>query len=102
MTWRIWAGMAGLALILGSGCLCGIRGKCAVAPPAEDSGSAVVKSATYDADTQTLTMTFPNGSRYAYSEVPPEVHTGLEAAESKGRFYHSEIKGKFPSTRLDP
>ncbi len=48
----------------------------------------------YDEDSQTLEIEFTNGAVYQYSDVPPEVHHGLMAAESHGRYFHQHIRNK--------
>lgn len=43
------------------------------------------------------------GHTYAYSDVPPEAHTALMEAESKGKHFGEHIKGKlFKYRKLEP
>lgn len=54
----------------------------------------------YDADSKTLAISFPGrGAQpdtiYHYFDVPAEVYAGLQASESKGKFFGSEIRTKF-------
>lgn len=54
----------------------------------------------YDADSQTLAVSFPGrggepDTVYHYHDVPAEKFAELEAAESKGKFFGSQIRGKF-------
>jgi hypothetical protein len=48
-----------------------------------------------------LELEFHSGSVYEYHEVPPETFRDLMAAPSKGRFFASEIRGQYPSNRLE-
>lgn len=62
--------------------------------------SSQVSGFGYDATTQTLAVQFPGrgatpGSIYHYSAVPPEVFADFQAAESKGKFFGSKIRGHF-------
>jgi len=34
------------------------------------------------------------GAVYQYFDVPPEVHSGLMAAESHGRYFHQHVRDK--------
>jgi hypothetical protein len=61
--------------------------------------SSAVASVGYDPKSRTLEVEFRSGSVYGYHEVPPEVFRGLMEAPSKGRYFASEIRGQYPSTR---
>lgn len=57
--------------------------------------STNVESATYDADTQQLVVTFKNnggGATYAYSGIDELTAGAFERAESPGGFLHTTIK----------
>ena len=56
--------------------------------------SSNVKSAGYDPQSQTFEIEFLTGI-YRFKEVPQEVVDGFQAAESKGRYFAQNIKGKF-------
>ena len=49
-------------------------------------------SASYDPETQTMTIWFPNGRSYDYDGVPPDVYEGFQAADSKGSYYNARIR----------
>lgn len=62
--------------------------------------SSQITAFGYDAATQTLAVQFPGrgatpGSTYHYSGVPSEVFTAMQAAESKGKFFGTVIRGRF-------
>lgn len=46
----------------------------------------------YDAATSTLEVEFHHGGVYQYSGVPNEVHAGLMAADSHGKFLDVHVK----------
>ncbi len=67
-------------------------------PPQRQSfpGSSALSSAAYDPDTQSLTISFRNGSTsYTYPSVPPDVWEQLQSADSPGRFWRDSIKDQF-------
>lgn len=49
----------------------------------------------YDPDTFTLNVETRDGRTYTSTGVPPEVAAGLQSAQSPGRFYQTEIKGRY-------
>ncbi|UQA60926.1 KTSC domain-containing protein [Polyangium aurulentum] len=57
-------------------------------------------SVGYDPTTETLDVEFRDERVYRYRGVPPEVHAGLLAAPSLGRFFLAHIRGKYPCERL--
>lgn len=54
--------------------------------------SSMLERGTYNSDTQTLEITFSNGSTYLGEGIPPSVWAGLKGASSPGSFYHREVK----------
>ena len=62
--------------------------------------SSNVASIAYDSSTQTLGVKFLNGSEYHYAGTPPDIYTGMLAAESVGQFLHQNVKGVYPYTKV--
>lgn len=62
--------------------------------------SKVIETVFYNHTNGTLTVHFRGGPSYAYVHVPEEVYQSLMAAESMGRYYSNEIRGRFTSRRL--
>ena len=60
--------------------------------PVESSSLA---SVGYEPGTQRLEVEFRHGAVYAYSEVPQQVFDAFMTAESKGRFFNSEIRDRY-------
>ncbi len=50
---------------------------------------------------RTLFISFHHGGIYSYADVPYAVFQALLDAESVGKFFHANIKGKFEFTKLD-
>jgi lysyl-tRNA synthetase class 2 len=66
-----------------------------------DADSAAISEIDYDAERAKLMVRFVSGERYVYVGVPGEVHRSFCDADSKGRFFHAEIRDRYPYNRLD-
>jgi hypothetical protein len=55
----------------------------------------MLQAIAYDETDNTLCVTFGNGGKYAYKDVPRNVFEELIAAESEGEYLLSKIKGKY-------
>ena len=64
--------------------------------------SSVIDSYRYEPADRVLLITFVSGQVYAYFDVPPEVDAGLRNASSRGRYFASRIRDRFPYRRLTP
>jgi len=56
--------------------------------------SSLIEKVSYDPKNEDLWVEFKNGERYHYFEVPYPVYRHLIDAESVGKFFHKEIRGK--------
>ncbi len=68
--------------------------------------SRALTSSAYDEGKRQLYLRFHSGKVYRYFEFPPDQYDEFLAAESKGRYFGSHIRGKFRDeevceTRLD-
>ena len=63
--------------------------------------SAAIRDIDYDAERAKLVVCFASGERYVYVGVPGEVHRSFCEADSKGRFFQSRIRDRYPYNRLD-
>jgi hypothetical protein len=66
-----------------------------------DVDSTAISEIDYDADRAKLLVRFNSGERYIYVGVPGEVHRSFVEADSKGRFFQAQIRGRYPFNRLD-
>ncbi len=57
--------------------------------------SSNIKSVGYDKDSQILEIEFNNGNTYQYIDVSSYVYQSFLDAESKGKFFHKNIKNKY-------
>ncbi len=66
------------------------------------TGSSQVHSFGYDAAQRVLAIRFQNSAYvYYYQDVPQDIADDFAAAESKGQYVASHIKGKFEFTKVD-
>jgi KTSC domain len=64
----------------------------------KDIDSSLIETAYYNEADRLLGLLFhTNGEVYTYSNVPPEIYTGLLRSLSPGHYYNSYIKGVYPS-----
>ena len=66
-----------------------------------DASSAAIREIDYDAERAKLVVRFVPGERYVYVGVPAEVCRSFREAESKGRFFRSQIRDRYPYNKLD-
>ena len=58
--------------------------------------STVIRRYAYDHSTAELWVEFVTGRRYVYSDVPPQVADALGSAFSKGVYFNTRIRDRFP------
>ena len=58
--------------------------------------STTLMSVAYDEACELLQLEFRSGSVYHYFGVPSVAHEGLLNARSKGSYFNSAIRGRFP------
>ena len=63
--------------------------------------STAISEIDYDPERAKLLVRFVSGERYVYVGVPGEVHRSFVEADSKGRFFQSQIRDRYPFNRLD-
>lgn len=64
--------------------------------------SSMLAAHGYDTDSQTLAVKFQNGNTFHYDNVPVEVADGLATADSAGKFFNANIRGKFEPRKIEP
>ena len=57
--------------------------------------SSLVQTATYNTNTQELTVTLAGNRSYIYQNVPTAAAVGMTSAESVGAFFNQNIRSKF-------
>ena len=67
----------------------------------QDVTSTLIKSIGYDSTTERLSVVIRNDpqSVYNYDGVSRQTANQFVEANSKGRFFNSEIRGRFPTTK---
>lgn len=61
--------------------------------------SSQIGMTNYDEDKNTMTITFLNGTTYDYLNVPLTVWEKSTEAQSIGKFFNQEIKGKYETIK---
>ncbi len=64
----------------------------------ENVESSTINSIAYEGTE--LFVKFTSGSTYKYKDVPKELFESLKTAESKGRFFATNIKNNFEYERM--
>ena len=62
--------------------------------------SSTIESVSYDYDNHSFYVNFTNGREYVYGNVPAETYAKFLEADSKGKFLHESIIGKYGYARL--
>jgi hypothetical protein len=62
--------------------------------------SSLIAGVAYDFETATLHLRLRSGEHYDYFAVPRSTYEALMTAPSKGRFYGSHIRDRFPYARV--
>ncbi len=61
--------------------------------------SSNLKEATYNTETEDLTVTFNNGSIYEYNKVPWNKFAKFRLAESQGKYFNENIARSYNYTK---
>jgi hypothetical protein len=62
--------------------------------------STAVQTIDYLPKARRLLVRFTSGERYAYDRASEDLYRRFLAAESKGRFFQDEVRGRLPYRRL--
>ncbi len=63
--------------------------------------SSNLKKVGYDPETRTMRIQFQHGGIYEASDIPPEKHAELMAAESKGKHFMTHLRHRYEWTRVE-
>ena len=66
-----------------------------------DVDSSAIDSIAYDKDEKKLWIRFTSGSLYEYRNVEESTVNELDEAESKGKYFHNNIKDRFDYEKVD-
>jgi hypothetical protein len=82
-----------------------IASTAAIAPSEEiemlPACSSMAAQVGYDEEREILQIEFNSGAVYQYAHVEPELWEDLQSTDSIGSFYNHEIKGYYPSQRIE-
>jgi hypothetical protein len=51
--------------------------------------------------TRVLEIEFESGRVYQYYDVPEDVYEGMLASDSKGRYFNTHVRGKYPYQEIE-
>ncbi|RYZ66691.1 MAG: KTSC domain-containing protein [Proteobacteria bacterium] len=63
--------------------------------------STVIRFFRHDPETRELLVVFQTGRRYVYRGVPESEALAMRAAFSKGEYFNSHIRDRYPFERLE-
>ena len=70
----------------------------------DNKNSTCITDVGYDSLNESLRISFRRSdnqvSSYSYGSVPRAVANGLLAASSKGKYFNSNIRGRFPASKV--
>jgi hypothetical protein len=61
--------------------------------------SSTLRAVGYDPEKKILEVEFNNGGVYQYFGVDKDIYDRLSAAQSAGKFFSSEIRGKYSTAK---
>jgi hypothetical protein len=64
--------------------------------------STSLNAATFQEQSGYLELEFGSGTIYRYRNVPARVYEELLRAESKGRYFNTHIRNRFPYAKINP
>ena len=62
--------------------------------------SSMIKSIGYDPNISVLEIEFRSGEVWQYFDFPESLWYEFESSESKGKFFHREIKNQYSESRV--
>lgn len=71
-----------------------------VIPEIQVEGSSNIAAYGYDAEKRVLAIRFVSGDLWHYAGVSFELAEQLSIAESKGKFFYANLKGKFSAEKM--
>jgi len=64
--------------------------------------SSALESVGYDRERKILELEFrDNGGVWQYLNLPPSVYNKFNRAKSRGKFFVTKIKGKYPEEKIE-
>lgn len=63
--------------------------------------STVIRTMTYDEETNTLRIEFVSGMIYDHKHVPPETYQSMKNSGSKGIYFNQYIKGNYEFEKVN-
>ena len=61
--------------------------------------SSAIDIIAFDENRSELTVTFTTGKTYVYGLVPKRIYDDFRAARSKGKFFNTHVRDRYPVRR---
>ena len=69
--------------------------------PSTNWNSSLLADAVYHPDSEELELVFHSGAIYRYRAVPRQIYQDLLHAESKGIYFNSMLRNRFPYVKVN-
>jgi hypothetical protein len=66
----------------------------------ESVQSSAIDTIGYSEEQQALYIKFDNGVEYIFRDVPSSIYEEMRKAPSKGKYFHSNVRGHYKYVRL--
>lgn len=63
--------------------------------------SSSISRCEYDSETKEMHITFSSGGRHKFKNVEKDVYDGLIASSSPGQYFHTAVRRKYESEKVD-
>lgn len=63
--------------------------------------STSISCCEYDDETKEMHITFASGGKHCFKDVPKQEYDDLNKADSKGSHFHTRIRRRYESVKVD-
>lgn len=67
----------------------------------EFKNSSSISHIDYDDNAGCMEIKFSSGATHRYEDCPKDHYHAMKTAESAGKYFHANIRGKFENSRID-
>lgn len=63
--------------------------------------SSSISDIEYDDETKEMHITFASGGKHRFKDITKDIYDGLAKAQSPGSYFHTNIRRKYESEKVD-
>ena len=63
--------------------------------------SSSISCCEYDDETKDMHITFASGGKHCFKDVDKDDYDGLIGSDSPGRFFHTSVRRRYKSEKID-